>query len=311
MISEHRSTRLGDLLVERAVISRDQLSRAIELQQTRRHQAAHDGAPDHYKQELGEVLIELGYINRNQLKSSLGWQKRIRKTTAVMVFIAPLLTAACGGGGGGSGASSNNTGQTQAPSSLSVSSDPIIGQPASSSASSQPQVEVPPVGSSSSGGVTTPAPVSSKSSSSSKSPVIISPVDSSSPALGSAPSSASLSSSSSSRSILSSSSKSSSAISRSSVASSTSSSAQVNGAVQVYWTAPNQRENGEFLDITELGGYELRYKRKTDTRYKSVMINDSYIDAYYFDNLEGDYEFQIAAFDKEGIYSAFVNIKPM
>ena len=61
--------------------------------------------------------------------------------------------------------------------------------------------------------------------------------------------------------------------------------------------------------MTEIGGYELRYKRKTDTRYTSVIINDSYLDAYYFDNLQGEYEFQIAAFDTYGLYSAFVTVK--
>lgn len=233
MTNERKSTRLGDLLVERGVITRDQLLQAIELQQTRRHQAVQAGAPDSYKQELGEALIELGFINRNQLKSSLGWQRRIRKTTAVMVFIAPLLTAACGGGG-----------------------------------SSPPQSSVA---------------TSSKTSSSST------------PGNSSVGSASSISSSS-----------------VAAISSSTSSTtAGINGPVQVYWNPPKQRENGDFLDITEIGGYELRYKRKTDSRYTTIIINDGYLDVYYFDNLQGDYEFQIAAFDITGLYSAFVNIKAL
>lgn len=251
MTNEHKSTRLGDLLVERGVITRDQLLQAVELQQIRRHHAVQRNASDSYKQELGEVLIELGFINRGQLKSNLSWQRRIRTTTAVMVFIAPLLTAACGGGGGG-GNTAANTPQAAAPSSLT---------------------------SDASGGKTPTNPTAGNAgqASSAKSTV------------GAAPSGSSISSNSSAPS----------------------NSAEVSGSIQIYWTPPNQRENGEFLDITEVGGYELRYKRGTDTRYTSVIINDSYRDAYYFDNLEGDYEFQIAAFDTNGVYSSFVIVKPM
>lgn len=255
MTDEHKSTRLGDLLVERGAITRNQLLLAIELQQTRRQQAIQLNTPDSYKQELGEILIELGFINRKELVSSLSWQKRLRKTTAVMVFIAPLLTAACGGGGGGS--SGMNNVQSQTLSSQTVTLDSGADKPTVSSASSLATVS---------------------SSSSSLSSVI-------------APVSSSFSSQSSSS------------------ATSDAIAVTVNGPVQIYWSAPHQRENGAFLDITELGGYELRYKRKSDTRYTSIIINDIYTDAYYFDNLEGEYEFQIAAYDMNGLYSPFVQIK--
>jgi hypothetical protein len=255
MTDEHKSTRLGDLLVERGIITRLQLAHAIELQQMRRQQALSANAPDSKAPELGELLIELGFINRSQLKSSLSWQRHLRKTTAVMVFIAPLLTAACGGGGGG--AASNNT-HAPTQNSQTVSSEPVVDKLVSSSATSVEQEKE-----------TAPANSSIGNSLSSISS-----------------SSFSLQSSSSAPSAL-------------------------NGPVQVYWTPPSQRENGEYLDITELGGYELRYKRISDNSYTSVVIKDAYIDSYYFDNLQGDYEFQIAAFDVNGIYSAFVQVKRM
>jgi hypothetical protein len=81
--------------------------------------------------------------------------------------------------------------------------------------------------------------------------------------------------------------------------------------VQIYWIAPSKRENGNYLDITEIGGYELRYRNKSETVFTRVLINDAYIDAYYFDNLQGEYEFQIAAFDVNGHYSSFVTVTPM
>lgn len=256
MTDEHKSTRLGDLLIERGAITRAQLLGAIELQQARRQQSRESNTADAHKQELGEILVELGFINRKELASSLSWQKRLRKTTAVMIFIAPLLTAACGGGGGGSG--STNV-QSQTASSQTANANPEADKPAvspvTSSSSSSSSSSVKAVSSISSSSVT--APVSSLASSSAA-------ADS---AIGT-----------------------------------------VNGPVQIYWTAPNKRENGVHLDITELGGYELRYKRTSDERYKSINIDDSYTDSYYFDNLEGEYEFQIAAYDVNGVYSPFVQV---
>lgn len=93
----HKSLRLGDLLVEKGLITRLQLREAIEIQQAL--QSTKFGSKNiNTKTELGEILIELGFISRHQLRSNLNWQRRLRATTAVMVFIAPLLTAACGGG---------------------------------------------------------------------------------------------------------------------------------------------------------------------------------------------------------------------
>lgn len=262
MTDEYSSTRLGDLLVERRVITRQQLARAIELQQIRRQHAIKTNDPSGYTQELGEILIELGFINRSQLKSSLSWQKRLRKTTAVMVFIAPLLTAACGGGG-----SNTNNVQSLTQNSQPTSSDTSVDKPVFSSVSStQSSSDVP--GSSSSSSI---APVLSSSFASAQSI---------------------------------------SSQGTSSVMSSSSAAAFVDGPVQIYWFAPTHRENGSILDITEIGGYEIRYKLKSDSQYMSVIVNDGYVDAYYFDSLHGDYEFQIAAFDAYGVYSVFAPVNP-
>lgn len=82
------------------------------------------------------------------------------------------------------------------------------------------------------------------------------------------------------------------------------------GAVGISWTAPNLRENGAYLDITELGGYEIRYKKSTDTKFTYISINDPWVNRYDFPWLaEGDYVFQIAAFDKNGVYSPFINVQ--
>lgn len=129
-------------------------------------------------------------------------------------------------------------------------------------------------------------------------------------------------SSSSTASSLSSSSKSSSATVSSTSSTPTSSSSSstassspyavnaVKGPVGLSWLAPNQRENGTFLDVTELGGYEIRYKLSGAASFSYITINDAWTTQHMFNWLEGDYVFQIAAFDKNGIYSNFVDIRP-
>ena len=84
----------------------------------------------------------------------------------------------------------------------------------------------------------------------------------------------------------------------------------VAGAVSLKWLIPNQRENGDLLDVTELGGYELRYRKATDSAYTYVSINDAWQNFYSFSWLSGNYIFQISAFDTNGLYSGFVNLIP-
>jgi hypothetical protein len=274
----HKSLRLGDLLVEKGLITRQQLRQAIEIQQTL--QSSRFGNKKTVaKTELGEILIELGFINRQQLQANLNWQRRLKATTAVMVFIAPLLTAACGGGGGAGAPVSTGNFKTEVSSLQSTAVSPKPEPINNSSASMQAVSSAPSLAISSS-----PAVLSSSSSSSS--------------------SSSTLSSTSSSLSSTSSTSSSPSSTS------SSSSSSVVEGSVGLYWSAPTLRENGEYLDITEIGGYEVRYKLKSEDTYKVIQISDAFIDAYYFDYLKGEYEFQIATFDKDGLYSGFVDINP-
>ena len=118
------------------------------------------------------------------------------------------------------------------------------------------------------------------------------------------------SSSSSSTPAVSSSSSSKPAVSSSSWSSSSSAAntQHVAGPVGISWTAPNKRENGEYLDVTDLGGYEIRYKKSSDSKFTYISINDAWTTSYNFPWLEGDYVFQIAAFDKNGVYSPFVDI---
>lgn len=85
---------------------------------------------------------------------------------------------------------------------------------------------------------------------------------------------------------------------------------RVAGPVALLWTPPALRENGSTLDITELGGYEIRYKKENASTFTYVTINDPWTSQYNFSWLEGNYVFQIAAFDKNGNYSSFADINP-
>lgn len=76
------------------------------------------------------------------------------------------------------------------------------------------------------------------------------------------------------------------------------------------WSNPTARENGDYLELNEIGGYEIRYKRTTDATYSSTVINNNYTNSFSMPKLTGTYVFEIAAFDSNGLYSAFVQIQP-
>lgn len=237
MSNQNKSTRLGDILVDRGVITRQQLREAIEIQQARQLLKKKNGdasAPG----PLGEILIELNFINRKQLVQTLGWQNRLRKATLVMSFVAPILTTACGGGGTSNPTSSN--------------------KPENSSAISSVMIEQ----SSSQVSFTSSTSVNSLSS------VI------------------SLSSQSSSAAEI------------------------IDGPVLLIWSVPSARENGEELMVEEIGGYELRYKADNEADFTSVIIEGGHVNSYYFNHLEGNLKFEIAAYDTNGLYSRFIPIRP-
>lgn len=240
----HASTRLGDLLVKKGKISRQQLWEAIRVQEERGALNLRNGLAPSTRNELGALLIELGFISRKQLRNCLSWQRRLRKLGLVMTFFAPLLTVACGGGGSG------DAPLAVTPQTSSVSSTAYSSKAAVSSVLAFSSVSVSSVQQQSSSSL----PPSSSSAASSKAK------------------------------------------------------AMIDGPVLINWSPPTHRENGDYLDIAEVGGYQLRYKLKGATDYKRIEIKDGYTDSYYFDYLKGDYVFEIAAFDSNGIYSDFVAI---
>lgn len=78
-------------------------------------------------------------------------------------------------------------------------------------------------------------------------------------------------------------------------------------SVSLYWSAPSHRINGDDIAIDDLGGYEVRYRKTDEQDYTRVVIDDPLIEQFHIDDLaESDYVFEVAAFDKDGLYSDFV-----
>ena len=71
-----------------------------------------------------------------------------------------------------------------------------------------------------------------------------------------------------------------------------------------------EREKFEILEVDEIGGYELRYRELSNEDSEVVIIEDGWRENYELTDLQGQFEFQIAAFDVNGLYSNFVVLEP-
>lgn len=121
-------------------------------------------------------------------------------------------------------------------------------------------------------------------------------------------SSVSSSISSSSRSSSVSSSISSSSRSSSSLSSSRSSSSSVAAtkSVTIQWSHPTQRENGAYLELHEIGGYEIRVRTSGNSSYTTYRITGNTTTSYTLPAYNSDTSVEIAVFDTAGIYSSFI-----
>ncbi len=73
----------------------------------------------------------------------------------------------------------------------------------------------------------------------------------------------------------------------------------------IEWDIPTSRENGEDLDLSEIGGYEILVK--TDGQMTATVVLTDQTQAEYLveDIAAGRYEVQVATFDSDGLYSDF------
>lgn len=79
-----------------------------------------------------------------------------------------------------------------------------------------------------------------------------------------------------------------------------------NASAIVSWNIPTTRENGEDLALTDIGGYEILYRRYDEVIFRSLTVSDQSQSERLVEGLApGRYEFFVLAFDEEGLYSDF------
>lgn len=91
--------------------------------------------------------------------------------------------------------------------------------------------------------------------------------------------------------------------------SSSSSRAALN-AVQLEWNIPSRRENGTYLELDEIDGYELRHKPANSATFTSQIIANASTRSISIANATQNDTFEIAVFDTNGLYSRFVSLTP-
>ena len=77
-------------------------------------------------------------------------------------------------------------------------------------------------------------------------------------------------------------------------------------SAHVTWNSPEFRENGDQLSLSEIAGYEIIYRKTDESIFYSVIIDDDNTLEYTIENLSlGQYEFMIAVFDTDGLFSDY------
>lgn len=76
------------------------------------------------------------------------------------------------------------------------------------------------------------------------------------------------------------------------------------------WAPPTQRENGNPITQQEIGGYEFRYRLTAANTYNYIPLS-AIATTIKLDNLAlGNYYFEIAVYDTDGLYSSFTYLNP-
>ena len=90
---------------------------------------------------------------------------------------------------------------------------------------------------------------------------------------------------------------------------STSDGGSTNGPIasaHLSWSIPQYRENGEELSLSDIAGYEIIYRRTEDNVYSFITVEDDNSREHTIENLPvGEYEFMIAVFDTDGLFSDY------
>lgn len=83
-----------------------------------------------------------------------------------------------------------------------------------------------------------------------------------------------------------------------------------NNGVKLTWQHPQQRQNGRYLELSEIQGYELRYRPDSLSTYTIISIPGNTTTSYASPSLSSNWDFEIAVYDTRGLYSEFVALQP-
>lgn len=76
--------------------------------------------------------------------------------------------------------------------------------------------------------------------------------------------------------------------------------------ISLSWTIPAEREDGTYLPVYEIAGYEVRYSRDQSSDVTVIRIDDAQKTDWVIEDVApGEYQFSIATIDSEGVYSDF------
>ncbi|WNO10123.1 fibronectin type III domain-containing protein [Teredinibacter sp. KSP-S5-2] len=82
--------------------------------------------------------------------------------------------------------------------------------------------------------------------------------------------------------------------------------AQETLSATISWEIPTTRVNGDALPLSSIGGYQVLFRQTNQTSYAEIMVYDEAQTSLSIDNIEsGEYEFLIASFDTDDIFSAY------
>lgn len=77
-------------------------------------------------------------------------------------------------------------------------------------------------------------------------------------------------------------------------------------SARLTWDIPQYRENNEALMLSEIAGYEIVYRLTNENSYSVITVADNNNSSHVINNLSaGNYEFMIAVFDTDGLYSEY------
>ena len=87
-----------------------------------------------------------------------------------------------------------------------------------------------------------------------------------------------------------------------------SSSANTNKTTTIRWNHPNKRENGQFLELDEIGGYEIRFKQPAYNNYTYILLTGNRTTSFSTDLIPTNSTIEIAVYDTNKLYSSFTSI---